>query len=220
MKKNYLKVFFLLFIAFGVSTWTGCGNSSTNGVGSDSEVADNDDREDAEDEVDEEDIIAEKVADMTGDFEGDVYITEKGGFNIQFPGTPEVTMDMVATEVGDIELYSYLYEISRAEAYMVAFGDYPDEFVDEDDPYTLLMSARDGAFEDMDPIYERENQIQINGYPALRTYAIGQTDNMYIVYETALVNNRLFQIMMAKEAEYPAAEMVSSFLDSFEITMD
>lgn len=216
MKKNFLRVFFILFVSLSVSTWVGCGNSSNNKA-DDAEYSDDEYYEDDNNESEEYD---EHIAEMSGEFDGDIYVCENGGFSIIFPGAPEVTWDIVETDVGDIDLYSYLYELSDAEAYMVAVGDYPDELLDKENPYDLLVSSREGALEDMDALIEDEKQFEVNGFPAVRTYAIGQTDNIYIVYQSAIANNRLFQIMMARDAEYPSKENISAFLDSFVITIE
>ncbi|MBN2730397.1 MAG: hypothetical protein JXR53_14320 [Bacteroidales bacterium] len=214
MKKNFLRVLFILFVSLSVSTWVGCGNSSNNS--DDAELSDAEYYEDDNNESEEYDA---RIIEISGEFDDDLYVCESGGFKIKFPEAPEVPWDIVETDVGDIDLYSYLYELSDAEAYMVAVGDYPDELLDKENPYELLVSSREVALEDMDALIEDEKQFEVNGFPAVRTYAIGQTDNMYIVYQSAIANNRLFQIMMAREAAYPSTENVSSFLDSFEITM-
>lgn len=218
MKKNFLRVFFILFVSLSVSTWVGCGNSSNNNA-DDTELNNNDDQGEENDAISDSQEYDDHIAEMSGEFDGDLFVCENGGFSIIFPGAPEVTWDIVETDVGDIDLYSYLYEISDAEAYMVAFGDYPEELIDRENPYEMLVSSREGALEDMDAVIEDEKQFEVNGFPAVRTYAIGQADNMYIVYQTAIANNRLYQIMMARDAEYPSTQNVSSFLDSFVITI-
>jgi hypothetical protein len=215
MKKNFLRVFFILFVSLSVSTWVGCGNSSNNS--DDTELSDDEYYEDDNNESEEYDA---RIIEISGEFDDDLYVCESGGFKIKFPEAPEVSWDIVETEVGDIDLYSYLYELSDAEAYMVAFGDYPEELIDKENPYEMLVSSREGALEDMDALIEDEKQFVVNGFPAVRTYAIGQADNMYIVYQSAIANNRLFQIMMARDAEYPSKENISSFLDSFVITIE
>lgn len=203
MKRKYLQFLFILFFAFSTFAWVSCGmlsNDDDNNIEiSDDEDDDDNEREDSKD--------------------NDLFVSKDGQFKINFPESPEITSDIVPTDAGDIELYSFLYEKSATEAYMVAYGDYPSALVDEDDPYSMLISARGGALEDMEALIEDEKEFEINKFPALRTYAISQTDNYYIVYEAALANNRLYQIMMVRDGTYSSEENVESFMDSFVITM-
>jgi hypothetical protein len=195
MKKNFIYVVFLSFLAVFTFSMSSCGNLKSDS--DDTEVADNDDVDEAE-------------AD-------DFYVSKDGKFKVKFHGTPEVTSQMVQTEAGEIEMFTFIYEKSATEAYMVAYGDYPSSLIDGADPYELLEASRDGALE-TSKIEENKN-MKVDGFPAIRTKAINVAENYYYVYEVILAKNRLYQVMIVRDGDYPSEDVVPDFVDDFQITM-
>ncbi len=193
MKKHFIYCVFLSILAVGTFTFTACGDKS----GSSSGQSDSD-------EAEEEEI--------------EYYVSKDGQFKANFWGaTPELSSQMVPTEAGDIEMFSYMYEKSATEAFMIAYGDYPSSLIEGNDPYVLIEGARDGALETC--TIESNKKLKVNGFPALRTYAIDEIQNYYYVYEVVLAKNRLYQVMALRDGSYPDDATVEEFLDGFVITM-
>lgn len=199
MKKNFIYVVFLSFLAVFTFSMSSCGSLKSDS--DDTEVSDNKD-------ADEDDAPAE---------DDDFYVSKDGKFKVKFPGTPEVTSQMVPTDAGEIEMFTYIYEKSATEAYMVAYGDYPSALIDGADPYELLEASRDGALETSK--IEDNKDMKVNGFPAIRTKAIDVEQNFYYIYEVILAKNRLYQVMIVRDGDYPSDSVVSDFVDDFEITM-
>ncbi|PKP01960.1 MAG: hypothetical protein CVU11_13620 [Bacteroidetes bacterium HGW-Bacteroidetes-6] len=199
MKKNFIYVVFLGLLAVFTLSLNSCGNQK----------ADSDDTEVTDDSNnDSDDARAE---------DEDYYVSKDGKFKVKFPGTPEVSSQMVPTDAGEIEMFTYIYEKSATEAYMVAYGDYPSSLIDGSDPKELLEASRDGALETSK--IDGNEDLKVNGFPAIRTRAIDVEQNFYYIYEVILAKNRLYQVMIVRDGDYPSDSVVADFIDDFVITM-
>lgn len=190
MKKKLVYALFLGFLAVTGLSFNSCGGSSTETKETNEEVTE------AEEEL---------------------FVSKDGQFKVSFPGDPQRDAQMVATEAGDIEMISFVYEKSATEASMVAYSDYPSSLVDGQEPMTILTNARDGSLEGN--FVESNDDIKVNGWPAIRTKAIDKTQNLYYVLEVVLAKNRLYQVLMVRDGSYPTDEAIEEFMDSFVITM-
>lgn len=189
---------FLSILAVGTFSLNSCGMMG----GKDTETSESD-TDDTEDDAEEPEV--------------DLYSSKDGKFKVNFPGTPEISSQMVPTEAGDIEMFSYMVEKSATEAFMIAYGDYPSSMIDGNDPYDLIEGARDGALEKN--VIESNKRMKVDGFPGTRTFAYDSTQNLYYVYEVVLANNRLYQIMAVRDGDYPTDKTIEDFMDSFTITM-
>lgn len=145
------------------------------------------------------------------------YKSEKGNFSIDFPGTPTVSEDIVPTDVGNITMYSYMYEKSVTEAYMVALSDYPSEMVAMSDEGDLLDGGKNGALESLGiSKLDEEKDIELKGgHPG--KYFKGTNGTYYVVYKMYLVKNRLYQVAVLKDGSYPMGKEFDAFMSSFKL---
>lgn len=137
-------------------------------------------------------------------------------FTIQFVDQPEKSFVNVQTEMGEIILYSYIYEKSPTEIFMVAHSDYPMDSIGQANHKELLNSAVNGAMKNMD-ITEKETEyeIDINGYPG--KYIKANNGNLFVVYEMYMVNNRLYQIAILQTGSYPDKKIEENFMSGFKL---
>ncbi len=149
------------------------------------------------------------------------YTSESGNFKINFPGTPEVANEKVPTEVGDIQMYTFMYEKSITEAYMVAYSDYPSALVEASNPKDLLQGGKDGALSSLaiDDLDE-EKDISINGYPGLYFKGKSTSNTYHVVYEVYMVENRLYQVAILRDGTYPDNDNVKDFIKTFRLLKD
>ncbi|HBG69359.1 MAG: hypothetical protein A2W93_16100 [Bacteroidetes bacterium GWF2_43_63] len=193
MKKKLFYALFLGFLAVTGLSFNSCsGNASDDGKNSEATT----------------DTEAE---------EEEMFVSKDGQFKAFFPGEPQKDAQMVATEAGDIEMISFVYEKSATEASMIAYSDYPSSLIDGQEPMTILGNARDGSLEGN--FVESNDEMKVNGWPAIRTKAIDKTQNLYYVLEVILAKNRLYQLLMVRDGSYPTDDAVEKFMDTFEITM-
>ncbi len=175
--------------------------------------------QDALDELDEnlENLdMDDAVNEVVEEAETDAYMSKDGKFSINFPGTPTVESQKVATEVGDIEMVTFMYEKSATEIYMVAYSDYPSAMVEMSDPKTLLTGAKEGALSSYGAKVTEENDVELDGNPGMTFKA--NSDSYYVTYEIYMVGNRLYQIVILRDGSYPTDEAYNSFIKTFKLT--
>lgn len=150
---------------------------------------------------------------------GDNFTSGDGNFTIIFPGEPTASSQAVPTDVGDIQMSSYMYEKSSKEVYMVAYSDYPKKYVDGSNPEELLEGGKSGAMESLGILStEIEEKIAIDGNPGLFFQA--NNGSYYVAYEMYLVDNRLYQIAILREGSYPPQSDIDLFTKTFALTTD
>jgi len=141
----------------------------------------------------------------------------KGKFFIMFPGEPDYSVEDVETAVGQLKMYTYLYEESDDAAYMVAYIDYPEDMVEESDNDVLLNAALDGALGSwgIDVEKAKKETTWHEGYKGI--YTRESNDDTHTVYEVILAENRLYQIAILQYGKSISKKSISSFYDSFVI---
>ncbi len=193
----------LLFAGFVVS----CGPSEADEQAMEDAFSE---LESALDELDEMDMSDEM---STG---GETFESADGHFKIFFQGAPTISDETVPTEVGNIEMKTFMYEKSITEAFMVAYSDYPSALIELSDPQTLLQGGKDGALGSLGiSTLDEEREIELDGNPGL--YFKGNNSSYYVVYEVYLVDNRLYQVAILRDGSYPSQEDVDSFIGTFEL---
>lgn len=201
MKRLLIPVLAITFI------FTSCGGDDSQEL--ESVLAD------ALEEIEE---VSEEIA-AADDVVDNLYHSEDGKFKISFQGEPTVSSDMIPTEVGDIEMTSFLYEKSITEAYMVAYNDYPSEILENSSVDDMLDGAKNGSASSMNIVsFDVEKDMEIAGNPG--RYFKGNNGSYYIEYKLFLKGNRLYQIAIIRDGSYATAERTDEFFGSFELLED
>ena len=161
--------------------------------------------------IEDIDVVDEVVATS-----GDLFESADGKFKINFNGEPTVSSDMVPTDVGNIEMTSFLYEKSVTEAYMVAYNDYPSEMVEASSVADMLDGAKNGSASSMNiTMFDLEENIEVEGNPG--RHFKGNNGSYYVEYKLFLKGNRLYQIAIIRDGSYATPERTKEFFGSFEL---
>ncbi len=193
---NILLIFVLLFaVACGGESNTTENTDTDTDVTSNSETTENDNTE-----------ITNEV---------DKFVSEAGNFKIKFPAEPTKSTEKVSTAVGDINMYSFLYEERGVAAYMVAFSDYPESAIKSQDAKTMLDNAKSGFVGKLKLSITKEEAIKLGEYEGVMFKA--NSDQYYVYVKDYLVKNRLYQVAILRADGYPTDSDVKSFVDSFEL---
>lgn len=143
------------------------------------------------------------------------FTDKAGGFSIDFPSTPVISVDSFDTELGKVVMYSFLVESSLSNAQMVTYSDYPVSAQYIADPYKFIDGAKLGALKSLginDIIVDE--RITLDGVPGVEV--IGQSgQELFIHYKLFLKNNRLYQIGLLKEGEMEETNEELEFIKSF-----
>jgi len=146
------------------------------------------------------------------------FYSEDGKFKASFTGTPEVSNESIPTEVGNIEMFMFMYEKSATEIELLAYSDYPSALVEASDKDQMLQDAKDGAVNNLGAIIVEEKKITYKGYKGLEFKA--NSSQIYVNYKIFLVKNRLYQIAIMRDGSFASKENVDKFFDSFELIED
>ncbi|MGB1248776.1 MAG: hypothetical protein ACPG4Z_07805 [Chitinophagales bacterium] len=146
----------------------------------------------------------------------EIFVSEDNSFQIQFPVSPERSVEVVPTEIGDIELVTYMYEQSLTKVYMVAYSEYPSLLVQMSNDEDLLIGGKEGALGSLG-IYtlDEEKDLEMDGNKGM--YFKGKnTDNFHVEYEMYMNGNRLYQIAIMEDGSYPSEPEDKAFFETFE----
>lgn len=145
------------------------------------------------------------------------YRSEAGNFSVQTPYTLKESSESLDTQVGEIEIHSFLGERGN-ESVSVGYTDYPAELVRVSDPERILDGSRDGAVENVNGELVSETRISLDGYPGRElTISIIAENKQEIVLRgrVFLVENRLYQIMAVVPKGKENGKHIEDFLQSF-----
>lgn len=149
----------------------------------------------------------------------ELYKSEEGKFSILFDGKPDVTSEEVPTAVGAVEVHMFMYEKTKSHVQIVGYSDYPPVLVSLQDPMDMLKNAEMGMVTNMNATSTDQKSSEFDGNKAYEFRASGSQDGkpFNMAYKLIMVNNRLYQIGIMKEAEDISDEEVKSFIGSFEL---
>lgn len=153
--------------------------------------------------------------DVNTETSAEKFYSEDGKFKVNFAGTPEITSESVATEVGSIEIFMFMYEKSLTEIELLAYSDYPSALVEMSDEDKMLQDAKTGAISNLEASIVEEKEITYKGYKGLEFKA--NSAQIYVNYKIFLVKNRLYQIGLMRDGSFASEENVNKLFDSFEL---
>lgn len=131
----------------------------------------------------------------TTTYEGYKYESSDNDFSIYFADEPEVAVEKVETEVGDITLTSVIHEASDDKAYMVAYSDYPPDFMEMVDAIELMEGGMRGALSSLNiEIPQKKKKIEKENVPGIYFFGSNEEENTMVEYEIFIKENRLYQL--------------------------
>jgi len=144
------------------------------------------------------------------------YIDPDKKFSVHFPGTPETGKEVVPTDLGDLDMFTVMYEASYDKVFMVAYTDYPAALVDESNAEVLLDGAKEGSLGSFGiSMPSFEESITFDGHPGKYFEASG--NDMHVSYKLILVENRLYQLVILQIGDPISESDVESFIDTFKL---
>ncbi len=148
-------------------------------------------------------------------YTGEEFVSKDGNFKINFPKEPTTSTSTVPTEVGDIAMYTFMYEESVTKVYLVSYAEYPSELMKDADTKELLKGSKEGQIANLGEgaKVDEEKDITIGEFPG--TYFKANGGGFYVAAKNYLVGNRLYQLVIMRDGSYPSDEDVKGFLDTF-----
>ena len=143
--------------------------------------------------------------------------SEEGRFSVEFPDAPKLSSVVQPSDVGDITINSYAYEIDDKNGYVLMYMDFPTELMEASDPKVLLEDGLNGQLQTFgaDLNVEKKEEISIDGNPGL--YARAIAGDFYAITKDYLVGNRAYILMMVKSGAYASEEEEAAFLGTFKL---
>ena len=160
--------------------------------------------------------IEETVVEAT--IPSEIYESEDGRFKVNFLGAaPELSQEVIPTELGDIEITMFLYEKSMTEAYIIGYNDYPSAIVEAGSTAEMLAGGKEGVVNSMGVTqFDLEEEVSLDGHSGLHFKGIAGT--LHIEYQMYLVDNRLYQIGVVRDGSYVTPDRADTFFGTFELT--
>ncbi len=142
------------------------------------------------------------------------FVSEDGSFKINFPGEPSKEESPVETELGVLEMVTYMYEEGKS-AYMVAYSDYPAAAIEAAEPYDLLDGAKGGYVGNIGlELKKEDNKSELDGVPGI--YFEAEGGGYYTAVQDYLLDNRLYQVAILRLDRAPTEKEIEAFIKSFE----
>lgn len=164
-----------------------------------------------------EDEPKDEVSTVDVKYAGEEFVSKDGNFKINFPKEPEASTSTIPTEVGDIAMYTFMYEESVTKVYLVSYAEYPSELIKDADTKELLKGSKEGQVANLGEgaKVDEEKEITIGEYPG--TYFKANGGGFYVAAKNYLVGNRLYQLVIMRDGSYPSDEDINGFLETFEL---
>ena len=165
-------------------------------------------------------VLADNLEAVTDEaaIPSEMYESEDGRFKVNFLGaTPEVSQEVIPTELGNIEITMFLYEKSMTEAYIIGYNDYPSAIVEAGSTAEMLAGGKEGVVNSMGVTqFDLEEEVSLDGHSGLHFKGIAGT--LHIEYQMYLVDNRLYQIGVVRDGSYVTPDRADTFFGTFELT--
>lgn len=145
---------------------------------------------------------------------GEKFADKKGNFRIKFPGEPTTEKKTIESEIGDIQMFTFMYTGS-VEVYMVAYSDYPEDKISGVPRKDMVQSAKTGFLGNLALNIIDEKEFKMNNNYGV--YVEAKNEKYYTVAKLFMVDNRLYQLAILVTGDNIAKKTASDFLDSFEL---
>ena len=139
----------------------------------------------------------------------------EGRFSAQFPMAPQTETMPTPTAIGNID--QKMFTVTKGDAYYaVAIADYPEELVKKGDTAGMLDGARDGAVSNVNGKLEKEEQVEVEGYPGRKIHVVAtvQGVNLELDAVLCLAGSRLYQAIVARPSGSVPDADVQRFVNS------
>jgi hypothetical protein len=143
--------------------------------------------------------------------------SKDGRFSIKMPAIPAETTQEVKTAAGSITLRSRELD-HEGFKYIVSFSDYPDEFLAQNDPDSILDAAREGTAVAGELL--EESAISLGENSGRFLALLDPSGERVLQIRLLLVGRRLYQFGIVTPTQDQSAAEVTRFLDAFALLLD
>jgi hypothetical protein len=143
------------------------------------------------------------------------FIDYAGRFSVEFAEEPSIDVDTFQTALGQVELYTFLLELSTTHAQMITYSDYPIDKQYITDPYAFINGAKEGALESLNITQtDFDERIEFMGVPGVEVIG-NNSEGLQIHYKLFLKGNRLYQLGVLTDGANANVKKGQDFLESF-----
>ncbi|GAB4123325.1 MAG: hypothetical protein OHK0045_23720 [Raineya sp.] len=142
-------------------------------------------------------------------------IIEEDLFKINFPESPEKTVDTVDKTV------EYLVsQKSDSVRFLLYYRDYKMESIEKYGGAEKFLNNQEKQVIEGQKFREKDivenKKINIDGNPGL-SLKVGAAENFFLVYRIYLVKNRVYQLGISSMTKYPSDKEIEDFFGSFQL---
>lgn len=143
------------------------------------------------------------------------FSSEVGRFKVMLPPGIATETDEVDTKLGTLRQTMYKAR-ARYIQFLIAFTDYPDEYMSSTKPAEILAGAAKGAAGNINGKLKREEAFVSNGL-ATRQIWVKAPKGIHMRSRLALVGNRMYQVTALARRRHIFDRKVSDVFESFEV---
>jgi hypothetical protein len=143
--------------------------------------------------------------------------SKEGRFSTRLPAIPIETTQQVETAAGRIALRSHELNHEGFQ-YIVSFSDYPEAFLAQSGPESILDAAREGTAAAGELL--EESRISLGENPGRFLVVLDASGERVLQIRLLLVGRRLYQVGIVTPKRDRSAAEVERFLDAFALLLD
>lgn len=150
--------------------------------------------------------------------------SKEGKFKVSFPNPPKMSSEIIPYSADNlsIPIHMFLDEETTVKS-AVIYADYPKGILKGIDmnEQRVLGGAKEGALNSLSStmgsyIVQNQKDVVINSHPGI-IFSAKFEKGLCVIYELVLVGDRLYQVRMFNEKDYPRKEISDKFFNSFEL---
>ncbi|MFA6305787.1 MAG: S-layer homology domain-containing protein [Candidatus Gracilibacteria bacterium] len=161
--------------------------------------------------------MAQLISNILGCLKPDTFTSKAGNFGITFPG--KHLSGTYPMESGGLVITLHMYGFKTSEkVFLLDYSDMPDATIQAKTAQALLQDEKNGALSSLGVLaVDEEKEVKYKGYPGLFYKGKNTEENGYVVAQTYLVGNRLYQMEILATGSYPTDAEVDAFIGTFKL---
>ena len=146
------------------------------------------------------------------------FVSEEGGFSIQFPDEPKKHEHDIASEIGQLKLTQFLYSQDGTQMWLASYSDYPKKMIQLGNHSQLLKGIKYKVLNELHASTLREDKVKFeDNYDGITFVAHADKNDLDILYHIYLVDNRVYQLSMYSSIGEFSSQDSLDFLGSFKL---
>jgi hypothetical protein len=143
------------------------------------------------------------------------YFNQDGQFKIGFEQEPTSYAQYIPHEDGKVLMQYFIYEKGINLIFCISYVDYPESFTQGKVAVDILSDLLATYIDTQKAGLETQKMITVNSWPGI--YFKANNSDTYTFGEYILRKNRLYQVTVTKESNYPNEAEANSFFQSLEL---